>query len=141
MPVGPSRSMAQLFMPRHFDVSVISFLLGCFKSWMLHKLSVFSDFFLAATAAAKLLRGRFSGEDIACSPSFAALSLCSLCMCGKTTSKIQCVTFKNIYEASSLVFDKSNPVFTSTYCNVIVALWKSIRPGGKGVRVQIPVTA
>ena len=28
--------------------------------------------------------------------------LCSLCMCSKTTSKIQCVIIKNIYEACSL---------------------------------------
>ena len=52
-----------------------------------------SSLFLAVTAA-KLLLDSFSSEFIACSPSFAALSLCSLCMCGKTTSKIQCVILK-----------------------------------------------
>ena len=60
--------------------------------------------FLAATAAAKLLRGRFSGEVVACSRSFAAFSLSGLCMCAKTGSKIQCEHLKNIYEASSLQY-------------------------------------
>ena len=50
--------------------------------------------FLAATAAAKLLRGRFSGEVVACSRSFAAFSLSGLCMCAKTGSKIQCEHLK-----------------------------------------------
>ena len=59
--------------------------------------------FLAATAAAKLLRGRFSGEVVACSRSFAAFSLSGLCVCAKTGSKIQCEHLK-IYEASSLQY-------------------------------------
>ena len=40
------------------------------------------------------------------SPAPALRGLCSLCMCSKTTSKIQCVIFKNIYEACSLAPSK-----------------------------------
>ena len=52
---------------------------------------------------------------------------CSLCMCSKTTSKIQCVIIKNIYEACSFApriiynFDgwlQEEPV--------TVALWQSV---------------
>ena len=50
--------------------------------------------FLAATAAAKLLRGRCSGEVVACSRSFAAFCLSGLCMRAKTGSKIQCKHLK-----------------------------------------------
>ena len=40
---------------------------------------------------------------LASSPSLLRFcGLCSLCMCAKTTSKIQCVIFKNIYDACSL---------------------------------------